>query len=268
MNFRELIEIENIQCYPNSIVNEAKFSAKNIEKVVVLYSRLMGKKMGGEFKPLGFETYNRKWGKGKGFRAMNDKGQMLRFNWDEKFAKEALYELTTIDFWDMGNTDFQKPTRTVKLAPEMNVVQILNKIVSALLTGSIRESNEIFDEFNELHEARTKDERTEWALANGLPATAGSGAKYLRTRAAKAGLSEAVEVFLGSSETNSFEGELKTVEKKLDNTVYADPETVFEDIEDVLGLVASGSWRTLIVCGQGGLGKCIQADQMVNVKGL
>jgi hypothetical protein len=238
-------------------LNEVKFNEKNIEKVVQLYSKIMGRKMGGAFKPMGFETYKRKMGPGKGFRVMNDAGEMLRFNWDERLAKKAQYELTSIDYWASGNVNFQQPTRTVKFAPELNVIQVLEKVIDALLTGSINEAKEIIKEVNLLLETklRTPQEKQEWLIANGLPKSLAGSEKSMRARAAKVGLSEQLEVFLGQVETNSLETKLKETEKVFNKEVYADPETVFDDIEDLLSVVAAGKWRTLIVCGMGGIGK-------------
>jgi hypothetical protein len=257
MKFRDLIAQENVNALPPEILEltEAKFNEKNIEKVVKLYSKIMGKRLGGAFKPLGFEQYKRKWGPGKGFRVMNEKGAQLRFNWDAKLAKQAIYELTSMDYWAPKNKNFQWPTRTVMFAPELNVVQILDKVSTALLTGKLKEANEVFNEFNAIHEARSKEERIAFAKEAGLPASAARSEDYLRGYGKSANISEQVEIFLGSSEVNSFEGELKEVEKKFDKQVFADPDTVFEDIEDLVGIVASGKWRTLIVCGQGGVGK-------------
>ena len=167
-----------------------------------------------------------------------------------------MYELTSMDYWAPNNSDFQHPTRTVKFAPELNVVQILDKVVDALLTGSIREAKSIIKEVNVLNEAsRSKAERIEWAQKMGLPKSSVISNNILRDYAGRKGLSEEVEVFLGFKEENTFEGELKKVEKSFDKKRFANPDTVFEDIEDLLGLVASNQWRTLIVCGMGGVGK-------------
>lgn len=238
-------------------LNEVKFSEKNLERVVELYSSLMGKQMGGKFKKIGLEDYKRKMGPGKGFRVMNSSGEMLRFNWDQKLAKKAQYDLTSIDFWAKGNIDFQKPTRTVKFGSELNVIQVLSKIIDALKTGTIAEATELIDEANTFlfEKGRTKDEKIEWLEQNGLKRSKAGSVKNMQMAAAEAGLSDVLEVFLGQPESNSFEGELKKVEKVYDQTVYANPDTVFDDIEDLLGLVATKKWRTLIVCGQGGIGK-------------
>jgi len=262
MKFRDLIEndtaLSEVQLTEEEVqLAEAKFSEKNIEKVVKLYSKIMGKRMGGAFKPLGFETYKRKWGPGKGFRVINNTGAMLRFNWDTKLAKDAMYELTSMDYWANNNTDFQFPTRTVKFGSELNVVQVLDKVTDALLTGSLSEAEDLIESLNTalITEAPSKEQRSQFADDMGFPKSASTSAYHLRKAGEKRGMSEQVEVFLGAKETNSFETELKTVEKKFTKQVYADPETIFDDVEDLLGLVASKKWRTLVVCGEGGIGK-------------
>jgi len=90
-------------------LNEAKFSEKNLEKVSKLFARILGKTMGGEFKLLGIESFNRKWGPGQGLRCMNDKGNMLRFNWDLKVGRNSSADLTSIDYWNPNNSNFSKP---------------------------------------------------------------------------------------------------------------------------------------------------------------
>ena len=224
------------------VLFEAAFSEKNLAKVTQLYSKIMGKRLGGEFKSLGVEKYKRSMGTGQGMRTMNDAGEMLRFNWDDKLGKKSKSDLTSIDYWDSGNKDFQKPTRTVKLGPEMNVVQVLDEITIALKTGKV-------------NEARTGREKKEWLKQQGMPDYISRSDKEMRARAGKEGKLAELEVFLGSSEKNTFEGGLQEAQKAFDDTIYADPDTVFEDIEDLLTLVAEKKWRTLIVCGQGGIGK-------------
>ena len=241
--------------FSEQFLNEVKFSEKNIEKAVKLYSKIFGRKMSGNFRPLGFEDHKRKMGPGKGYRVMNNAGEMLRFNWDERLAKKAQYELTSIDYWAKGNVDFTQPTRTIKFAPELNVIQVLEKVVDALLTGSITEAEDIISELNVIVEGRSREEKEEWLASKGLPKSIYKSTKVMRIRAEEAGISDQLEVFLGEKEINSFEAGLKDVEQKFTKEVYADPETVFEDIEDMLSVVAAGKWRTLIVCGMGGVGK-------------
>ena len=237
-------------------INEVKFSEKNLKKVVNLYSSLMGKQMKGKFYPIGLEDFKRKTGPGKGFRVMNDAGEQLRFNWDQKRSKKAQFDLTSIDYWKEGNINFQKPTRTVMFAPDLNVVQVLSKVVDALVVGHINEARFYIEEANKfLFEKKTGKEKGEWMASHGLTKYGTSDRMRKLVSKKRPDLVEELEIFLGEEEKNTFEAPVKEMEKMLDKTVYANPETVFEDIEDLLSLVATGKWRTLIVCGQGGIGK-------------
>ena len=156
MKFRDLIrqKQEESVFLSEAELSEATFSEKNIQTVVKLYAKLLGKKMGGSFMPLGFEDYNRAMGKGRGLRVMNEKGVQLRFNWDVSLAKDSTMDLTSLDYWDERNTDFQKPTRTVKFGTNLNVIQVLDEIAKALLTGKLNESD--------VNESRTSQEKQEW----------------------------------------------------------------------------------------------------------
>lgn len=228
-------------------VNEAAFNETALEKVASIYAKLIGRKLdGGNFKNLGMETYNRKMGPGKGFRFMNEKGAMLRFNWDSKISKEARYELTSLDFWEEGNLDFTKPTKTIVFKTEFNVIEIINEIAKELQFAAVRES---------VNESPTKNQTREWLGQHGLTKNLVKDEAKMKDAAVKAGLGEKLQIFLGQKETNSFEEDLKATQKEFDSQVFANPETVFEDIEDVLSIVASKEWRTLVVCGMGGVGK-------------
>lgn len=228
-------------------LNEVKFDASKLQKVVDLYGSVIGRRMSGKFKTISTEEYNRAMGPGKGIRTMNDAGEQLRFNWDAKLAKVSDFVLTSIDYWDSSNLDFQKPTRTITFGPHLNVLQVMDKIIDGLKTGRITESS--------LNEKRSREEKQEWLEGKGLPKSLSGSEKAMRARAEKEGILDELEVFLGKAEKNSFEAGLKEVEKQFTKEVYADPETVFEDIEDLLSVVAAGKWRTLVVCGMGGIGK-------------
>lgn len=268
ISFRDLIAGANLSGVSDKFnggvesgfpLEEARFDAKKLERVVELYSKVIGRKMKGRFKIISTENYNRASGPGKGIRTMNDYGQQVRFNWDKNLSKRNDFILTSIDYWDETNLDFQKPTRTVTFGPNLNVLQVMDKIVDGLRTGAIREN---------LNEKPTEDDKKDWLISKGLPKSLARSERKMRDRAEKEGLTDELEMFLGKKETNEFEKGLQNVEKKFTKEVYADPDTVFDDIEDLLSVVAAKKWRTLVVCGMGGIGKCLQSEQTVNIKGL
>lgn len=237
-------------------LNEARFDAKKLQKVVDLYSNVLGRKMKGRFKTISTENYNRASGPGKGIRTMNDSGEQVRFNWDAKFSKASDFVLTSLDYWDENNTNFQNPTRTVKFGPDLNVLQVMDRIIDGLKTGRVSES------LNEgLNEKRSEAEKEEWLRGKGLPKSLARSERKMRDRASKEGLNDELEVFLGKKESNEFEAGLQDIEKKFTKEVYADPDTIFEDVEDLLSVVAAKKWRTLIVAGMGGVGKSFHVTE-------
>jgi len=246
----------------NEMLNEAAFSEKNLEKVAGLYGKILGKKMGGEFVKISTESYTRKTGPGRGVRVMNEKGAQLRFNYDAKIAKGGSFDLTSIDYWEPSNTDFQHPSRTVMFKTEFNVVEVLDQISKALLTGVLKEHADMCKVCGQtpcnctsIDEARSSEEKQQWLVSKGMPKSLAGSEKAMRSRAEQLGIEDELETFLGMQETNTFEDELKSSEKEFDKEVFANPETVFEDIEDLLSVVAQKKWRTLVICGMGGIGK-------------
>jgi len=242
------------------LITEVKFNEKSLEKVAKLYGKIMGKQMGGEFFKLGIENFKRsKGGAGIGIRTMNKQGEQMRFNWDKKLSKKGLFELTSIDYWRKGDLDFAKPYRRVEFSSLDNVVQVLAKIVTALKTGSINEATEIIDEANILCEARSKKEVKDWLKGKGLPdyLSAPSKKDTLATAANKKGLSEELRIFLGEAEVNDLSQALANPTSPLpkEEMLFSDPEEVFNDIEDLTSLVASGAWNSLLVIGDPGVGK-------------
>jgi len=253
MNFKDYL---NNRIDENALLNEVKFSEKSFEKVSLLYGKIMGKHMGGQFKSFGIEDFKRKTGPGKGIRMMNSKGYQIRLNWDAKKAKKASYDLTSIDYWDKDNLDFQKPTRTVMFGADLNTIQVLDKIVSALKTGNINEAEEIIEEANLiLEKAKTLQQKKEWLASKGLRKSKAYRKSDIRQEAESAGLLEELEVFLGQTETNSFSDGLEKVEKKFNQIVYADPDTIFDELEDLVQMIASGFSKSLVITGMGGIGK-------------
>ena len=242
------------------LITEVKFNEKKLEKVAQLYGKIMGKQMGGEFFKLGMENFKRKsTGAGIGIRTMNKSGEQMRFNWDKKLSKKGLFELTSIDYWRKNDLDFAKPYRRVEFSSLDNVVQVLGKIVSALKTGTIEESEEIISNANILCEARSKKEVRQWVDDNGLPSymSAPSKMQALKNAAEKKGLGEALRVFMGETEQNDLSQSLANPVPPLpkEEMLYSDPEEVFDDIEDLTSLVASGAWNSLLVIGDPGVGK-------------
>ena len=268
---------------------------------MLLYRKLFGKYFGGEFKIFAEESYKKPNEKGTGIRLINDLNYQLRFNWAFKESnalkqqnqkdKTKLY-ISSIDYWEPTNTDFEKPSTSVKFLMNVNVVQIwrgLAKIIKKGIRGKytlndlkvepseLQESNNLgtnpiglsskntlnlkFSKF--LNEAKSpfqlSSQRKDFLKSMGMNSDM-KFAEYQKLLdddpefAAKAD-AYAIEIGIGKKETNSTSEKLKKSEKELEQTLYCDPELVFQDIEDMTELVAKGKCKSLIICGMAGVGK-------------
>ncbi len=248
MNFSKFIENKDTSY---GYITEASFSRGKLEKVALQYGKILGKTLGGEFKVLDVETFKGDLGSGKGVRTMNNAGHQIRFNYDEALAKMgqgSKYYLTSITYWNPSNKDFESPDMTVVFHPQANVLDILSKVAETIKSGRIQE--------NFMNESPTKKEIKAWLQDKGIHPSysADSKKEFLHKALVKKGLTEEFAIFAGSKEKNSFSDEIKKEEKDFEK-VYADPDLVFEDIEQLTKLIALGEWKSLIVCGMGGIGK-------------
>ena len=267
-------------------LNEAEFRRENIARVMQLYRKLFGKYFGGEFKIIAEESYKKMGERGSGIRLMNDLNYQLRFNWAFKESndlkkqnqsdKTKLY-ISSIDYWEPINTDFEKPSTTVKFLMNVNVVQIwkgLAKVIKKGIRGKYT-LNDLKVDANDLTEASARDlngnQRIDFMKKAGFKATQ---AYNTNTKDFEKLVNDSpelqqkldeycVELNIGKKETNSTGEKLRQSEKELNDKVYSDPEFVFQDIEDLATLVAKGRCKSLIICGMGGIGKCLTNDTRV-----
>lgn len=281
-----------------SILNEAEFKRENIARVMQLYRKLFGKYFGGEFKILTEEEYKKAGEKGTGIRLINDLNYQLRFNW--KFSesnalkkqatsdKTSLY-ISSIDYWEPTNLDFEKPSTTITFLKSVNVVQIwkgLAKVIKKGVKGKytlqdlkvdaadMRESKNPNSFRDFLNEASANDakygDRRNFLKSNGIKNTQ----NYTKTAEFDKLLKDnpdlqqkfddfIVEISIGKKEKNSTGEKLRKADKELQEKVYSDPEFVFQDIEDMTSLVAKGKLKSLIVCGMGGIGKTYHCTKVL-----
>ena len=268
------------------ILSEAEFKQENLEKVLRLYKSLFSKKLGGTFYVLGKEEFKRQDGsKGEGYRLINEKGHQLRFNWDraqrknlqKENQKDAIW-ISSLDYWDPMDNNFDCPTSTVRFLKNTNVVEIW-KGISNLLFKNIKgkftiadvlKLNEEFceimnvtplseEELKELKEAEaSRFEKEQFLIARGFKKTNAKGSDRFDAFIKDNNLEDEwdeylLEISKGKPETNTISKEIKSAEKDLESQVYADPEYIFEDIENMVEFIAKGGSRSLILCGQGGI---------------
>ncbi len=77
----------------------------------------------------------------------------------------------------------------------------------------------------------------------------------------------AIKILDGSRETVTPTKQLKVAQEMLNDTEYADPDLVFEELSDYVTLVAKGVMPALLITGQGGVGKSYNIDKILDQYG-
>lgn len=264
---------------PAKLVNEAAYSSKNIIPLLNKLGKVFGKQFGGDFQVLGPEKYKRADGaKGIGYRMLNPQGYQIRVNFQglktamsDEFSRDAMY-IKGVDFWDSSNTNWGRATLNITFSRDCNILQIYKRLLQLVKSG--KKGKFTLDDLNEsLSEAGpTHADRARFLKSKGLKASVG-------WRASKAGFEKYAKeqgvldewyalIETGAPEVNTVSEGIQKAEKKLDETQYSDPSTVFNDIEGLTKFVASSDTaRSLVVCGLGGVGKSLDRATKVLVPG-
>jgi len=268
-----LKEIIKESIVESKVISEA-FSDKNIEKVAKLLASLATKKLGdGKYFPFLGQWYRDEFisngKKGIGFRFLSEKGNMIRFGFQNPNTKakrlKNKFVINRVDYWiPDGDAKFDKPTRTILLQPWLNIVEVTDEIFTSLKTGKVVESLKE----SAIVEANIPKKLISYALYKGLRQdeidSVGSG-RTLINMLKDAGVWDEDE-YRGYKVTKGVK-EVDNVSKDLDNVVKkikrVDPDVVFEDIEKLTELIAKNILKQngLIITGAPGIGKTYGMEQ-------
>lgn len=78
---------------------------------------------------------------------------------------------------------------------------------------------------------------------------------------------ENIKILKGSKETVVPSAGVKKAQEKLNDTEYADPDLVFDELDDYVTLIAKGVNPALLITGQGGIGKSYNVEKILNQYG-
>lgn len=268
MLFNPKIALDPDSVDVGSPLTEAQFTRDKLDRVTKLYGKLFGKKFGGEFKVAFTEEFQRQDGtKGFGYRLFNRFGYQLRFGFlkgnitaFKETPKRDTFIVDSLDYWDKDNHELDRPTITCSFSASCNVVQIYEKLCELLrkkkvgtfkLDDFITEAVDLGTSTIVQRQNFLRDRNKKIGAA--LP---GKFSDYVEQE----GLEDEWNEFYatlekGKRETNSVQNEVRATQKQFDDNVYADPKYVFEDIKTVTEFVAKGGSKSLIICGEGGIGK-------------
>jgi hypothetical protein len=233
------MKIKNFFEFSNSI-NE-QFSLKTSEKVLELILKYLNSKLGKLYQLPGFETIKKESGELLyGIHYIDDEGNSIRFNWDIK-GKDST-EIHSVDFFAPENM-FSNPNVTLFLFGE-SIAKILPAVVEIFKKRNqnidiskyyIKES---IQRINEIRRKQDDKSVTEPIVT-----------KAVKERKKKTRTEE-------------------DAEKLLDKTEYADPDTIFDDVDAYVDMVINKIQPSLIICGAPGIGKTYGITKRIKDSGL
>lgn len=280
INIREIIESVESHGLNEGILNEASFSESKLAKVSDLLATVLGRQLGGEFKLLGGSLGKEKFkkrglGEGQGFKYMNNKGMMIRFGWLKK-AKKSQFQINVVDFWDPkdGKKQWDTPTLTIRIADWMNIVEVVQELKDVIISGGQVSESALYGEqegeamFEAIKDSN-KPPRKMIAYGQAM------GVDYDEATDTYQGFINKLEnagkwdkeaykgfkVVKHETEKNSTEDAFKGAEKQLAEKKWSDPDLVFNDIEKLTKIVATGGANGLIVAGMAGMGKTFHVEK-------
>ena len=272
-------------------LNEASFNIAQMAKVADLIAKVASKRLGTNLvrmtKLPGLDTdtvdYKKSDGTiGTGYMYVSEKGYRLRIGMSKvKGNNRVSAELNAMDIWLPNNKDFFGiPTRSLTISGDKNIVQIMDDAMEYLIKGKlpkVEESNTFIGvdrqrHLNESTKAAMKSNRVKYAVeVLGVDVNVFDGMTEAQGSAKAKSLSGYVEEEYASwlrgfnksspKEQNTMMDGAKAADAKLAAVKYADPDIVFDDLERLAGVVASGLSNSLLVVGMGGLGKTYHIEK-------
>lgn len=247
----------------SELLLEASSFEDYLKIIVPVVEKRIGKKLGRSGGEAGIETFENSEGTGRGVRYFVDgTSKALRFNLKGN-------RIHSIDVWDDISKDpavrmeTNEVTNLVKIVPlvidqlnkpTIGEFEILSsgKLTEATEIGEIKMDGKSFTKKGDAHKYLRNEKGMTWAQA------IATVDKFI----------ENVKVNGGPSEDNIVVP--PEAKKYQDEIEYADPKTIFKDLENLTKMVASkaeSSPRAMLVTGSGGTGKTHTVTETLKEEG-
>jgi len=235
--------------YISSNINESSFRSSDLKKVLKNIKIVVEKSIGSKLLPFGDingEPFKRSNGiTGIGIYYIVDKFDILvRFNW-EKHKKSNT--ISSIDAWINIYDIYEQPTATLDIPTDYNIIQsigIISNFIKKPRTGII----------NEAKGDKKRALAAEWGLDPEM--SYADIQKAIRKK-------KKLIAMKGITEDNSVKRETESAQKLFDSQQYADPDIVFEDLDDLTRMVASNIQPSLLITGMAGIGKTYSVTKVL-----
>jgi hypothetical protein len=247
-------------------------NVKNMENAIKLIKQILERALGMKLYPYGPELYKNKFGTFQGIKYfLGNTNRAVRFNWQFKGQSTEIY---SIDVWDDKEGSKDVPTITIQTAgvslakaiPQLAGIIKMPKpglTIDLSATATVSEATVSIDgmEFKSgkeagLYLASKGYSPEDIAKRTGM---AIGGAKWVH--------GQYLKTVKGVSEKGIDSSEDKKAIQKFDKTEYADPDIVFDDLKDLVQMVASGVQASLLVTGMPGIGKTYSVTQHLEAFG-
>ena len=138
-----------------------------------------------------------------------------------------------------------------------SIVQLNKKYIKAIIAKYLYNKGGSVTEIGEALDMNNQDVR---AAVNAAESEGESGDNKVEH-------SEKIKVLKGAKETVVLNKLVKKGQQQLDDTQYADPDIVFDEITDYVTMAAKGLLPALLITGQGGIGKSYNVEKILDQYG-
>ena len=255
-----------------NILLEAAYGSGNMEKAANLLAIYLAKKYFGILYPWGGKkNYSEKYKKsngntGIGYRFITDSGKACRIDFDST----GNGTLTGVTIWD--NIKNEAPSTYINIPTLFNTIEATQYIISTILqTGSVTTLQSLQE--STVNEAKAN------LTSNYHPSLLGPDGKLKRfawDAQKKFGIDitnktadqiktaiKSIKVEKAGIEQTSRDDDVTKAQTTLDSKKYADVDTIFEDLKDLVNMVVKGSQPSLLITGSPGTGKTYSVSEVI-----
>lgn len=248
-------------------------NVKNMEKAIKLIRRVLERNLGMKLYEFGPEMFKNKFGTFQGMKYfLGNTSRAVRFNWKQSGNSTEVY---SIDVWNNESGRKDKPTITIQTAG-VSLAKAIPQLAAIIKNPKPGLNIPVGGEKQNVNEARVEIDGQEFKSAKEAGMHLASKGYSPEEISKKTGVNigsakwfarEYLKTVSGVSETKIDNAEDRKNIQKFEKIKYADPDIVFDDLKDLVHMIASGVQASLLVTGMPGIGKTYSVTQHLEAFG-